>query len=172
MAKQGWQAEHERQLQLEKEGFHCTRNSGSIGATDLIAVKRLLIQGFPFEVRYEQVKKTRNKTFYFNERSRDELRRLKEITLKFNIPCYFSIKFTNKGWKILNVENIEGKPIKYFDEKKDEELEKIKCNGCLKTFSGDVSDKIIGLCPKCCEAMDKYIIEKKDEKTNQDKQVM
>lgn len=118
MAKKGWQAEHERKIQLEKEGFHCTRNSGGIGATDLIAIKRLLIQGFPFEVRYEQVKKTRNKTFYFNERSRDELKRLKEINLKFNIPCFFAIKFTNKGWEIIDVNKIYGKPIKYIKNEK------------------------------------------------------
>ena len=118
MVKQGYLAEHERQLSLEKEGFHCTRNSGGIGATDLIAVKRLLIQGFPFEVRYEQVKKTRNKTFYFNERSRDELGRLKEINQRFNIPCFFAIKFTNKGWKIINVNKIYGEPIKYIKDEK------------------------------------------------------
>jgi Holliday junction resolvase len=115
--KKGYSSEVERKKQLEKENFHCTRNSGSIGATDLIAVRwngvvDNILQANCFEVRYEQVKKTRDKTFYFNPESKDELRRLKEISLKFSIPCFFSIKFTNKGWKIISVDKLDGKPIK------------------------------------------------------------
>ena len=112
--KQGWKSEHERQLQLQSEGWNVVRCSGSIGALDLVAVKYVGDNTYNiFQVRYEQVKKTRGKTFYFNEESKDELRRLKEITEKFNIPCFFVIKFTYKGWKILNVKEIEGSPIKF-----------------------------------------------------------
>ena len=66
-----------------------------------------------FEAVYEQVKKTRSKTFYFNKESKYELSRLKEITEKFKIPCFFAIKFTYKGWKIINVNELDGGPIKY-----------------------------------------------------------
>jgi len=122
MAKKGYIAEVERKEQLELEGFHVTRNSGSIGANDLIAVKNCIPQEvidaglcseIKFDVRYEQVKKTREKTFYFNEDSKYELSRLKEISEKFKIPCFFAIKFTYKGWKIINVNDLDGSPIKW-----------------------------------------------------------
>ena len=113
MTKQGYLAEVERKKTLEKIGFHVTRNSGGIGATDLIAVKKVNLDemGDFFVIRYEQVKKTRNKAFYFNERSKDELRRLKDIYKNFGIHCYFSIKFTNRGWKVINVSDFEPSPV-------------------------------------------------------------
>lgn len=118
MAKKGYPTEVERKKQLESQGYNVVRCSGSIGCQDLIAAK--VSKFYPrlcFELFYEQVKKTRKKTFYFDERSKDELRRLKEITSKFYIPCYFSIKFVNKGWKIIDVNEINGNPIKFMEEK-------------------------------------------------------
>jgi Holliday junction resolvase len=113
MAKKGWTTEHERQLQLQSEGYHVVRCSGSIGALDLVCIKHIDIG---FVVFYEQVKSTKDKTFYFNKQSRWELERLKEIESKFHIPCFFSIKFKRKGWKFINVKDIDGSPIKFMEK--------------------------------------------------------
>lgn len=109
MAKKGYRTERERQLVLEKEGYHVLRVSGSIGAMDLIAVKQEISS---FIVFYEQVKSTKKDTFYFNERSRDELRRLKEIKKRYGIPCKWSVKFKRKGWKVYNAADLNGSPLK------------------------------------------------------------
>lgn len=108
--KLGYKPERERQLILQLEGWHVVRCSGSIGALDLVCVKK--IDNF-FEVRYEQVKSVKGKIFYFNKQSKWELERLKEIVKKFHIPCFFSIKFKRYGWKILDVNNLNGKTIKF-----------------------------------------------------------
>ena len=113
MVKLGYDAERERQLQLQSEGYHVVRCSGSIGALDLVCIKYIDIG---FVVFYEQVKSTKDKTFYFNKQSRWELERLKEIESKFHIPCFFSIKFKRKGWKFMDVNKIDGKPIKFIDK--------------------------------------------------------
>ncbi len=112
MAKKGYTPEIERAKQLKEQLWEVTRNSGSIGASDLIAIRISDPQRGLFNVRYEQVKATRQKTFYFNERSKDELRRLKNLQRNKLIPCYFAIKFAYKGWKIINVSKINGSPIK------------------------------------------------------------
>jgi Holliday junction resolvase len=114
MAKKGYAAEAERKKNLEKEGYFVTRNSGSIGAGDIIAMKP--VTDGAHLVFIEQVKKTRKKAYYFDEKSKDELRRLKEIYLKFKIDCFFSIKFTNRGWSRVHVsfiDNDKPKRIKY-----------------------------------------------------------
>lgn len=113
MVKLGWVAEHERQLQLQSEGYHVVRCSGSIGALDLVCIKYL---DGAFVAFYEQVKSTKDKTFYFNKQSRWELERLKEIESKFHIPCFFSIKFKRKGWKFKDVKDIDGSPIKFIEK--------------------------------------------------------
>jgi len=110
MVKKGYAAERERQLQLREEGFHVTRTSGSSGAMDLLAVK--FVEG-NFIVKYEQVKSTKFHTFYFDKNTMWELERLKEIEEKYNIPCYFSIKFSRKGWLIFRIGELTGRPIKY-----------------------------------------------------------
>jgi Holliday junction resolvase len=113
MAKKGYAAEAERKLFFEKKGYFVVRNSGSIGAGDIIVISKPT----PFHAVFiEQVKKTRDKAFYFNFRAKDELRRLKEIYLKFGIDCYFSIKFTNRGWiqvHVRDIDNDKPKRIKY-----------------------------------------------------------
>lgn len=117
MVKRGWKAENERKKILEEDSWHCTRNSGSIGASDLVAIRKVNYRvDFPrntFEVRYEQVKSVRGKIFYFNKRSKSELERLKEIQKKFGITCFFSIKFKRYGWKIIDIIEIDGKPIRF-----------------------------------------------------------
>ena len=113
MVKLGYEAERERQLQLQAEGFHVVRCSGSIGAMDLISTKSIDSTYGQYDISYEQVKSTKDKTFYFDKQSRWELERLKEIESKFHIPCYFVIKFKRKGWIIKRVKDIDGSPIKF-----------------------------------------------------------
>jgi len=113
MVKLGYEAERERQLQLQADGFHVVRCSGSIGALDLVCIRCKDDIWDVYDVMYEQVKSTKDKTFYFDEQSKWELERLKEIENKFRIPCFFSIKFKRKGWRVFNVKDIEGKPIKF-----------------------------------------------------------
>ena len=110
MVKLGYETERERQLQLQAQGWHVVRCSGSIGALDLVCIKS--IAGV-FSAFYEQVKSTKDKTFYFDKQSKWELERLTEIENTFHIPCFFSIKFKRKGWMILSVKETDGSPIKF-----------------------------------------------------------
>jgi len=109
--KKGYIPERERKLELEKDNYFVLRVSGSIGAGDIIAIKYSFVDQL-FLVRYEQVKSTSKKVFYFNKQSRSELKRLMEIEEKYKIPCFFSIKFKNNNWLIIEVDKLNGKPIR------------------------------------------------------------
>jgi len=103
--KRGYKAEKERKDYLEKQGYIVYRVSGSMGAEDLIVLKRT--SNHPsglFRVWLEQVKSTKKKVFYFNARSIDEWNRLSSTDLE----AYFVIKF-RRGigrkpvWKMVKV---------------------------------------------------------------------
>lgn len=111
MSKKGYNAERERQLKLQEDGWFVLRVSGSIGAMDLIAIKRNINN--QIEVRIEQIKSTRGKAFYFYKQSKWELERLKEIYKTHKIDCYFEIKFKNKGWAEWHVNNLNGQILRF-----------------------------------------------------------
>ena len=97
VVKKGYWAEADRKKMLEKEGWIVFRVSGSIGAMDLIAIKPFT--STLYEVRLEQVKSVRSNTYYFDERAKDEWRRLYEFK-KSGIICKFVILFKVKGRRV------------------------------------------------------------------------
>jgi len=116
MAKIGYQTEAELRNMLEKSFWKAFRVSGSISCADIFAFK-YISSLHSFDVKLIEVKKTRAKTFYFNPLVKSQLRRLKEIQNPISEPiCFFAIKFTNRGWKIISVKKLEGKPIKWEEQ--------------------------------------------------------
>ena len=92
---------------LEKVGYRVYRVSGSIGAGDLLAVRK---EGKGYEVFIEQVKSVKGKVFYFDKRARKEWRRL----LLEGIPSYFVIRFNHKNkiyWRRVKVKGDPPKKI-------------------------------------------------------------
>jgi Holliday junction resolvase len=111
--KKGYETEHERAKQLEALNYFVIRASSSIGTCgeDLIAVRKN--DDGTTDVRIEQVKSLKGSTFYFDEMSRSELIKLKNLKSTKNLPCYFVIKFKRQGWLEFDVTNLEAKPIKF-----------------------------------------------------------
>jgi len=120
MAKRGYKAEYERKRMLEREGYNVYRVSGSIGAGDLLAVKRvrsitIYAQKYPlwkesagFSVFIEQVKSVRGRVFYFDRKAKDEWRRL----LREGIPSYFVVRFNHKNKVYWRRVKVQGEPPK------------------------------------------------------------
>jgi len=106
MGSKGIDAERERKERLEKLGFFVSRSPGSLDCWDIFAVKN-------GQTRLEQVKKTREKTFYFSKESKEQLAALKLIQAKYGIECYFAIKFVRRGWLCIRVDDLTAEPIKF-----------------------------------------------------------
>jgi len=93
--KRGYVSEVKRKRMLESDGWLVFRVSGSIGYLDLLAIKKHSIN---FIVRFEQVKSTKKKAFYFDEKSKSEWNRLRDVSKAYGIPAFFEIEFkTGKG---------------------------------------------------------------------------
>ncbi len=100
MVKQGYSAEYERKKQLEKNGCIVFRVSGSVGEADLVVIKKFKSVVHPkvFEVWLEQIKSTKKNVFYFDEKSKDEWKRLRNCVL----DSYFVVKFRRgRGRRVL-----------------------------------------------------------------------
>lgn len=106
MAKKGYKAEYERKRMLEKVGYRVYRVSGSIGAGDLLVVRKK--ERGCYEVFIEQVKSVRSNIFYFDRKSKDEWRRL----LLEDIPSYFVIRFNHKNRVYWRRVKVKGDPPK------------------------------------------------------------
>jgi len=91
--KKGYIAEKERMDMLKAKGYKVFRVSGSIGACDLLVVKKI---NDGFSVWQEQVKNCKRRVFYFDKKAEEEWRRLYKDFVKFNIPAYFVVRFVLK----------------------------------------------------------------------------
>lgn len=99
---------------MQKEGRIVFRVSGSIGAMDLICLKRLNVMygegdwGYnAFGLSLEQVKGTKGDVFYFDKRSKDEWARLYDFTMQ-GVKCVFQIWLGKpRKWVVLEVRNKE-----------------------------------------------------------------
>ena len=108
MAKKGYKAEYERKRMLEKVGYRVYRVSGSIGAGDLLAVRKK--ERGCYEVFIEQVKSVKGGVFYFDKKARNEWQRLR----REGIPSYFVVRFNRKNkvhWRVVWVDGDPPKKI-------------------------------------------------------------
>lgn len=104
--KKGYIAEKIRVKKLAEKGWFVKRVSGSIGAEDIVAVRK--VNNF-FDVRLEQVKSTKNRFFYIDERTKSEVERLTNTKKEYGIPCFVSFSFKcdyKRKWKIFDVDYV------------------------------------------------------------------
>ncbi|HDD63924.1 MAG: hypothetical protein DRJ32_02795 [Thermoprotei archaeon] len=104
MVKKGYRAEKRRIEEMKEGGWIGFRVSGSVGAQDIIFIRKDPFTG-ELEIRIEQVKSTRKNKFYFDKQARSEWMRLRELSKRLGVQCFFVIYFTrNRKKKILKIE--------------------------------------------------------------------
>jgi len=83
-------SEYEFRDKLERGGWVCLLAPGSLGAVDLVAVRRIRSHPFLFLASAFQVKETRGSTLYVDA---GEVRRLEEFERRTRIPTFLVVKF-------------------------------------------------------------------------------
>ncbi|RLI97447.1 MAG: hypothetical protein DRP00_03970 [Candidatus Aenigmatarchaeota archaeon] len=106
MAMRGYYGEKRRINEMRKAGWIGFRLTGTVGdlsyGADVVFLRRNPFNG-EIEVRIEQIKFTSKDVYYFDKRARSEWKRLRKLSEKLKIPCYFVVYFKNKGKVVLKV---------------------------------------------------------------------
>ena len=85
-------------------GYHCERIAGSGSSEKSVCDCILFMDKKCFLV---EVKTTKENKFYVRKNIKDQLERMREVSIKNNINCLIAVKFKHKEWKTIDItENI------------------------------------------------------------------